>query len=259
MSLANERVPIAGVPVDNVDMNGAIARIEELISSGTGAYVVTPNVDHIVRLQHDHEFMEVYRHADLVVADGMPLIWASRYLGTPLVARVTGADLFPKLCHVAGSRGYRIFLFGALPGAAETAAQKLIDSDPRIVVAGTYCPPYGFEHDEVENKNCIDRIRRARPDILFVGLGAPKQEKWIYRHRDELGVPVSVGVGAAIDFMAGFVRRAPRFVQNAGIEWLWRIMMEPRRLWRRYLVDDPVFFYYVWKQKRAFPRQHANN
>ncbi len=246
-----QQVELLGVPVHNVTMEEAITRIELLIARGKPAHVVTPNVDHLVKLQHHASFRRAYDAAELVLADGMPLVWASRLLRSPLRAKVSGSDLFVAFAEVAAARGHRLYFLGGRPGAAAGAAEVLEGRHPGLRVCGVDAPPRGFERDPRLNAAVIARVRAARPDVLFVGLGAPKQELWIHGHREALGVPVSIGVGASFDFVAGMVRRAPGWMQQAGLEWLWRLLMVPRRLWRRYLVEDTAFLYYLSAQLLA--------
>jgi N-acetylglucosaminyldiphosphoundecaprenol N-acetyl-beta-D-mannosaminyltransferase len=245
-----ETVTIAGIKIHNVTSYQAISTIMGWIENGnTPRYVVTPNVDHIVKLQHDKEFQTIYQNADLVLADGMPLIWAAKFLGNPLCERVAGSDLFIKLCTVAAKSKYRLYFLGGNPGDAEKAKEALIQRNPGLTVEGCYCPPFGFEKDENENKKIVELIKTAKPDLLFVALGAPKQEKWIYEHYQEIRVPVTIGIGVGFSFAAGTIKRAPVWMQKAGLEWFWRLMMEPRRLWKRYLIDDMKFFRLVLKRK----------
>lgn len=248
------RVTLGRARIDDVTMDDAIARIEALIARRRPGYVVTPNVDHLVKLQDDAEFREVYARAALVLADGMPLLWASRLLGTPLRAKVSGSDLFVSFAAVAARRGYRLFFMGGREGAAARAAEVLTARHPGLIVCGVDSPPVGFDRDPEANRRLVARIRAARPDVLFVGLGAPKQEKWIHRWHLEAQVPVSIGVGVSFEFVAGMVRRAPAWMQRAGLEWAWRLLMEPRRLWRRYLIEDTRFlalFARQWVASRA--------
>jgi N-acetylglucosaminyldiphosphoundecaprenol N-acetyl-beta-D-mannosaminyltransferase len=249
VKILKNKVIILNVKVGNFTTDEAIKRIEVLIKEGKPEYVVTPNVDHIVKLQNDAEFRQIYENASLVLADGMPLIWAARFLGTPLKGKISGSDLFPKLCRVAAKKGYKLFLLGGREGAALKAAEVLRDRYPDIQIVGTYSPPFGFENDNKENDKIFRMIRDPKPDILFVGLGAPKQERWIYKYRNEYKVPVSIGVGVSFEFVSGMVKRAPLWMQRGGLEWFWRLMMEPKRLWKRYLIDDPIFFWLVFKQK----------
>lgn len=243
------RIDIASVSIDNISFSKAIESIELIIGLKKNAFVLTPNVDHIVKLQHDKDFRKIYKHADLVLPDGMPLLWAAKFLNTPLIERITGADLFPELCRVSAKKGYKIFLLGGRPKAAVTAKKVLEKKYPNVNIVGTYCPYFGFENDEDENNKIIAAIERAKPDILFVGLGAPKQEKWIYKYKDVCRVPVSIGVGVSFEFIAGMVKRAPIWVRNLGMEWFWRLIMEPKKLWKRYLIDDLQFFKLIFKQK----------
>jgi N-acetylglucosaminyldiphosphoundecaprenol N-acetyl-beta-D-mannosaminyltransferase len=237
------RIELCGIAIDDVTMSEALERLVALAQRRTPpAYVVTPNVDHLVKLQGDMEFREIYARANLVLADGVPLIWASRLLGKPLRAKVSGSDLFVTFAPIAVERGLRLFFLGGRPGAAERAAEALHARHPGLQVVGTYAPPFGFDRDPVEDARAADRVRAAAPDVLFVGLGAPRQEKWIARHLERLAVPLSMGVGVSFEFVSGDVRRAPRWMQRSGLEWSWRLAMEPRRLWRRYLVEDLRFF-----------------
>jgi N-acetylglucosaminyldiphosphoundecaprenol N-acetyl-beta-D-mannosaminyltransferase len=243
------RIRLLGVGIDDVDMKGAVSMIENEVAKHSGGYAVTPNVDHLVKLQKDRDFKKIYDEAACVFADGMPLLWAGKFLGTPFRAKISGSDLFPELCSVAAEKGYRLFFMGGRPGAADKAAEVLRGKYPGLIVAGTYCPPMGFEKDPVENAKIVRMIRDAKTEILFVGLGAPKQEKWVYDHRAEYDAGVSIGIGVTFEFVAGMVKRAPVWMQNAGLEWFWRLVMEPRRLWKRYLVDDSQFFGLLLREK----------
>jgi N-acetylglucosaminyldiphosphoundecaprenol N-acetyl-beta-D-mannosaminyltransferase len=243
------KINICNVLIDNVSMQETLEIIEGLITRGEPCYITNANVDIIVRCNRDPEFAQYYREGILDVPDGVPVLWAAKFLGTPLKEKVSGSDLVPKVCALANRRGYRIFFMGGRPGAAEAAKLKLQEILKDLKVVGVYSPPFGFENDPVELKKMSRMIKEAKPDILFVGLGAPKQERWIKQYHKELGVPVSMGVGVTFEFIAGIVKRAPKWMQSAGLEWLWRLMMEPRRLWKRYLVDDLQFFKLLVKQK----------
>ncbi|UCE58136.1 MAG: WecB/TagA/CpsF family glycosyltransferase [Phycisphaerales bacterium] len=242
------RIEIAGIPFDVVNFQETLDLIIGLAKGGRTSYVVTPNVDHVVRTYRAPELRSLYTSADLVVADGTPLIWASRLLGKPLPERVAGSDLFPALCAKAADNDLSVFLLGGAPGTADQAAAILQQRHPRLKVAGTYCPPFGFEEDADESARILSRIKEAKPAILFVGLGSPKQERWIVANREACGAKVSIGVGISFSFVCGHVHRAPRWMQRLGFEWLHRLLQEPRRLWRRYLVDDTLFFALVVKQ-----------
>lgn len=243
------RVNIAGVDIDNVSFTDLVDMVGSSVSARKSVFIVTCNIDHVVKLKRDPEFAAAYGDAALVLPDGIPILWAAKFLGKPLKEKVSGSDILPKLCATAQKKGYRLFFLGGNPGSATRASEALKERHPGLQVVGVYSPPFGFEKDAEEDCKIVDMIKSAAPDILFVGLGAPKQEKWIHRHYKALGVPVSIGVGATFEFVAGVVRRAPAWMQRAGLEWLWRLAMEPKRLWRRYLVEDMEFFRLVLKQK----------
>ena len=204
-------------------------------------YVCTGNLDHLVIASRNPEFRAAYDAADLVVADGTAIVWLSR-LSTPardaLVERVTGSDLFWELARASASNNIRLFFLGGLPGAAERAANAATHRYPGARIVGTYCPPFETFDTEAEQAHIRNLIHEARPDILLVALGAPKQELWILRNKDALGVPVSMGVGGSFEMAAGDRHRAPRWIQRTGFEWLYRFSQEPTRLFRRYFVDD---------------------
>ncbi|EOU2091044.1 glycosyltransferase [Clostridium perfringens] len=226
------------IEVDNLTMNEAIDRAEELIIKKKPSYVVTPNVDHIVKLENDKEFQEVYKNADLILTDGMPLIWISKIKGNPIKEKISGSDFFPKLCERAAEKGYSIFLLGAAEGVATKAAKNLKEKYEGLNIVGTYSPSYGFEKKDDEIKMIIEMINKAKPDILAVGLGAPKQEKFLHKYRNDLNVPISLAIGASIDFEAGNINRAPKWMQNCGLEWFYRLCKEPKRMFKRYIIDD---------------------
>jgi N-acetylglucosaminyldiphosphoundecaprenol N-acetyl-beta-D-mannosaminyltransferase len=215
-------------------------------------YVVTPNAHHIVALQSDAYFREVYQNAFLSVPDGVPLLWAARFLKTPLKGRVNGTDLFEALCTKASEDNMKVFLLGGRPGAAESASQLLQSRHPNLKIVGTYCPPYGFEKDAKECEYINNLVKDASPHVLFVGLGAPKQEKWMYENYQQLAVPISIGIGVSFELVAGMVQRAPVIMQKTGLEWFFRLLMEPRRLWKRYVVGNVVFVWLVMKQRLNF-------
>jgi N-acetylglucosaminyldiphosphoundecaprenol N-acetyl-beta-D-mannosaminyltransferase len=243
------RIQLLGVGIDNVTMPEAVLKVESAIKNNRGAYAVTPNVDHLIKLQKDAEFKKIYDQADCVFADGMPLLWAGKFLGTPFKEKISGSDLFPELCKLSAEKGYRVFFMGGRDGAAEKAAETLKKRFPGLQVVGIYSPPMGFEKNKAENNKIIQMIRQAKADILFVGLGAPKQEKWVYSYRALYDAGISIGIGVTFEFVAGMVTRAPKWMQKAGLEWFWRLMMEPKRLWKRYLVDDSQFFGLLIKEK----------
>lgn len=237
--------------IDNLTMSEALDAIEELISLKKNAYVVTPNVDHIVRLEQNSDFAEVYRNADLILTDGQPLIWISKWYKTKIKEKISGSDLFPLLCKRAAEKGYTMFFLGAAEGVAATAAEKLSQKYSGLQVVGTYSPPYGFEKDSSELTKIEALIKKANPDILIIGLGCPKQEFFIYHNKEKLGVPISLCLGASIDFEAGIIKRAPKWMSDIGLEWLYRLIKEPKRMAKRYLVDDRKIIQLIFKYKKA--------
>lgn len=226
------------IEIDNLTMEEALAAIDELIQQDKCSYVVTPNVDHIVQLETNEELKTIYSNASLVLTDGKPLLWIAKWYGTPIKEKISGSDLFPKLCEMAARKKYKMFFLGAAEGIAEKAAKNLVARYPELQVTGTYAPPFGFEKDDTELKKIKKLVEEAQPKILVVGLGCPKQEKFIYDNCETLGVPLSLGLGASFDFEAGNVKRAPKWMSECGLEWLFRITQDPKRMVKRYLVDD---------------------
>jgi len=236
-----QRIELFGVAFDPLSFSGALDRLVELACGSKCAYAVTVNVDHVVRLSKQPELAPIYRSADLVLADGMPIVWASQWLGRRLPERVAGSDLFPALCERAASANLSVFLLGGSPGAADHSARILRIRHPKLRLSGTYCPAVGFERDDVECSRIANAVHKAAPDILFVGLGSPKQERWIVRYKDVCGVKLSIGVGISFSFFTGDVPRAPNWMHRLSLEWLHRLVQEPSRLWKRYLIDDLAF------------------
>lgn len=244
------KINIHGVSIDSYSFEEVVKIItNHVFINSEPQFVVTPNAHHIVMLQRDAYFRKIYQDSFLSVPDGVPLLWAAQFLGTPLKNRVNGTDLFERLCKVSAEKGFKVFLLGGRPGAAVTAAKVLQTRYPNLDIVGTHCPPYGFEHCIEELALINTAIKAADPDILFVGLGAPKQEKWIYENYQQLGVPISLGIGVSFELVSGMVTRAPKLMQQLGLEWFFRLVMEPRRLWRRYVGSNTVFVWLVLKQR----------
>ncbi|HQY89860.1 MAG TPA: WecB/TagA/CpsF family glycosyltransferase, partial [Tepidisphaeraceae bacterium] len=234
-------IRLLGVELHRVTEVEAIQYILDRLDAERGGVVVTPNLDHLRRCRADKSFAAFVAEAELVVADGMPLVWASRIQGTPLPERVAGSDLISSLSAAAAERGRSIFLLGGSPGTAEGAAQLLKRNHPTLRVVGTCCPPIGFESSVEEYAKLEAQLAAARPDIIFVALGSPKQEQLIERVRRVLPQAWWLGVGVSFSFLTGHVRRAPKWVQSLGIEWVHRLCQEPRRLFKRYLVQGIPF------------------
>lgn len=231
------RIKFLNTYIDNLTMNEAIEKIDRLILKNNSSYVVTPNLDHIVVLENDKEFAKAYKNADLIVADGKPLIWISKYLKNPIKEKISGSDLFPQMCKLASVKGYTIFILGAAEGVAEKAALNLEKKYEGLKIVGTYSPPIGFENNSNELMIIKRKITEVKPDILAVSLGSPKGEKYICNHLREYGVALGISIGATIDFEAGNIKRAPRWMSECGLEWLYRITRDPKRLIKRYWND----------------------
>jgi N-acetylglucosaminyldiphosphoundecaprenol N-acetyl-beta-D-mannosaminyltransferase len=253
------RIRIGRALVNAMSFSEALEVLVEHASSRKAPlHVVTPNAQHVVMLEDDPQFREVYEHAALVLPDGASLLGAARILGTKFRERITGIDLFQGLCERAAQKGLRVFLLGGCPGAADLAVKKLWARYPNLIVAGTCCPPWGFENDQQQLATVARMIRQAKPHVLFVGLGAPKQENWIYEHGLNLSVPVCMGIGGSFEMVGGITPRAPLWLQRLGLEWLFRLAVEPRRMWKRYLIGNVQFMAVVLRQL-LHPSLYAGN
>lgn len=243
-----EKIRIGKAFINNVTQAEAVEEIDRMVASNQKGFVVTPNLDHIVKLESDKNFLQCYEQASLVLADGNPLIIASKFLGTPLKSLVTGSDLFPALCKHAAVKQYRVFFLGGLEGVAAKASVALQAKFPGLLVSGTYSPPFGFDKDATENNKILQMVNSVKPHLLFVGVGAPKQELWMFNNIHELDVNVALGIGASFDFAAGTVKRAPLVVRKLKMEWFWRFAQEPKRLFKRYFVDSQQFIPIIYRQ-----------
>ncbi len=244
------RMKFMNIFINNLSMEEALTEIDRLIQEDKCSFVVTPNVDHIVQIEKGSVLADAYKCADLILCDGKPLIWISKYYGIPIKEKISGSDLFPEVCRMAAQKGYTMYFLGAAEGIAAKAAEVLIGRYDGLMIVGTYSPPYGFERDQEEIKKIISQIHDASPDILILGLGTPKQEEFIMNYRKKIGVPVSLGLGASFDFVAGNVKRAPKWMSDHGLEWLFRITQDPKRMVKRYLVDDLKILSLVRKYKK---------
>lgn len=236
--------------VDNVTENEAIAHIEQCIQTRKIGHVITPNVDQIVRIERDPYFKEICDNAELLLVDGHPLMWIAKWYGRSIKEKICGSDLVPHLCSVASKKGYRVFLLGAAEGVAAKAAKNLEKEYPGIQIAGTYSPPFGFENDKDMLDNINTMLIESKADLLFVGLGVPKQDRFIYENMSIYQIPMSFSIGATIDFIAGKQKRAPRWMTDHGIEWIYRLICDPKRMFKRYIVDDMKIFWLAWKYRK---------
>jgi N-acetylglucosaminyldiphosphoundecaprenol N-acetyl-beta-D-mannosaminyltransferase len=246
------RVRIGELEIDSVTLNEALRRIAELVDRRNGGAVFTPNVDHVVKADKHVDFRRAYSSADLCLADGMPILWASRLLGSPLPEKVSGSDLVLPLARLAAEREWRVYLLGGGPGVAALAGEKMARGIG-VRVVGTDSPVVRDDGGTDHPDETLERVRAARPDVVLVALGAPKQELWIDRFAGQIAPAIAIAVGGSLDFVAGRVKRAPAWMSRAGLEWLFRLTQEPRRMWRRYLVEDPRFVAIVartWRTAR---------
>lgn len=231
------RIKFLNTYIDSLTMQEAVDEAEKLIEKLGCSYIVTPNLDHIVMLETDKEFAEIYSNADLILADGKPLIWISKLLKHPIKEKISGSDFFPRMCKMCAEKGYSVFILGAAEGVADKAAENLCNKYKGLQIAGTYSPPFGFEKDTNELKKINRIVKDSSPDVLAVSLGSPKGEKFLYGHLVEYGVSLGISIGATIDFEAGNVKRAPKWMSECGLEWFFRITQDPKRLIKRYWND----------------------
>jgi len=240
----HRRTNVLGVGISAINMALAVETIGRWIAGRTPHYVFITNVHTVMECQRDPALKRIHNRSGMTTPDGMPLVWLSRLHGHRHVSRVYGPDLLIAVCQESIRAGYRHFFYGGAEGVPEALAAALLRRFPGLVVAGTYSPPFRPLTPE-EDEQIVAMINRARPDIVWVGLGAPKQEYWMAEHVGRLEAPVMVGVGAAFDFHSGRKKQAPRWMQRSGLEWLFRLLTEPRRLWRRYLINNPLFLWLV--------------
>ena len=236
--------------VNNVSMDETIHAIEAMIEEGKKTYIVPINVDVVMKIEQDSYLKKIVDQADMVLVDGKPLIWISKIHKHPVKAKISGSDLVPIICKNAAEKGYTVFIIGGKDGVADKAKESLEKDFSGIKVVGTYSPPFGFEKD----KNELDKINKmiscAHPDLLIVCFGCPKQEKWIYENYQEYDAKVSICAGATVDFLAGNVNRAPKWMSDHGFEWFYRFIQEPKRLFKRYFINDMKIINLVWKYRK---------
>lgn len=235
--------------VNNLTMSETIDAVEELIKSEKKSYVVAINVDVVIKIENDPYLKKIVDNADMVLVDGKPLVWISNFYGKPLKVKISGSDLVPLLCEEASKKQYSIFIIGGKEGVAEQAKQNLEKRLPGIRIVGTYAPTYGFEKNDAELNKINTLLSEAKPDLLIACFGCPKQEKWIFENISKYDAKVSICAGATVDFLAGNIKRAPRWMSEHGLEWLYRFLQEPKRMFRRYFIDDMKIFRLILKYK----------
>jgi N-acetylglucosaminyldiphosphoundecaprenol N-acetyl-beta-D-mannosaminyltransferase len=246
-----ETVDLFNMTINNLTLDETLEAMGNHIESGEQGYVVTPNVDHVVEFSENELFRQAYQEASFVLADGVPILWAGKLFRKPIKEKISGSDLLYWLSDYSAQKGYSLFLLGAAEGVGQEAGRILEEKYPGLKIAGTYSPPLGFEKDPEENKKAIDLIRESGADICYTALGAPKQDLWNWQYHKETGTKLCLGIGASLDFVAGRVKRAPVWMQRVGLEWTWRIMQEPVRMGKRYLIRDAYFFVLLCREWRG--------
>ena len=244
--------------IDALGMDEVLDRVEAMIAGPHPCHIITANVDHVVGNHRRPSLRAIFARAALTVPDGVPLLWAARLLKTPLAGRVNGTDLMERLGDLAARKGFSIFLLGGRAGSAAAASRRLQERFPGLRICGHCAPHLGFEERLAENDALRALLRKKRPHILFVSLGYPKGIRWIDENQAACGIPLAIEVGGSFRYVAGEMRRAPRWMQRHGLEWLWRLGHEPRRLWKRSLLRDLPFFYYLLRQVWAQTAPGAN-
>ncbi|WP_243099301.1 MULTISPECIES: WecB/TagA/CpsF family glycosyltransferase [Clostridia] len=244
-------IDFLGIRLNNMTEQEILDYVDYCISRKTPCQIVGVNVDQALRVIEDEYSGQIFKDAEIVFTDGKPIIWMAKWLKRPIVEKVSGPDLMLKLCERAAEKKYKVFLLGAGPGVAAQAVVNLEKLYPGLQCVGTYSPPFGFEKDKEEMEKIVSMLRDSKADQLFVGMGSPKQDIFIYENMNEYQIPVSCSMGAAIDFIGGGAKRAPKWMSDYGLEWFHRFLQNPKRLYRRYFVDDRrILKYYFEFRKR---------
>jgi len=246
------RIPFLNTFVDNLTAAEAKSCVDQLIKEPGYHYVVTPNSDIVVKMQNDHELKRICENADLILTDGQIVVNISRRTRYPIKERVCMTDFVWDVCDLASEKEYKIFLFGGKEDVLDRATKKIQVKYPNITIVGSFSPPFGFEKDRIQLQEANNRIRSSGADILIVFLGCPKQEKFIADNKDKYCVPISFTMGGCVDFIGGGVKRAPQWMQKAGLEWFYRFLQEPRRMFKRYFVDDIKIFGLARRYKHCY-------
>ena len=241
-----ESFDLIGIRVHNLSAEEIVSHVDKCIERRDPCHIVGINVDQALRVVQEDKSKEIFDAAEIVFIDGKPIVLMGKMLKHKIKERISGPDLMELLCARAIQKGHSIFLLGAAEGVAANASKTLQGRYPNLKVAGTYSPPYGFEKNPEEVDRIVEMLKKSNADQLFVGMGSPKQDIFIYENMKRYGIPVSFSMGAAIDFIGGNIKRAPRWMQNAGLEWFHRFLQEPTRLFRRYFIEDMKIFSVYW-------------
>ena len=245
----HQKVNILGVQISSITNDDLLAAFTSNILHKEKKQVCITPVNSVLAAVKSEQVKTIYNNADYVLCDGMPLKWASSFLNTPIKERITGLDLLPNLVELCSKNDFSIFLLGASPGVGDKLKDIILNQYPQAKIVGVYVPPFMTTFTADENNNMISAVNAASPDVLLVSLTAPKQDIWIANNKDALNATLLVGIGGAFEVMAGLAKRAPKWVQKAGLEWLYRFIQEPKRLFRRYFIEAPLFIPLIIKQK----------
>ena len=249
----HNKIDILGVPVSSLSMAELFVDWERIIRARLKAQVCITPVNSILAARASARVQEIYRNAEFVLCDGMPVKWASHFLGTPIIERITGLDVLPRLFAFAAEKNYSVFLLGASPGVAETLKRQMCAKYPTLQVVGIFVPPFRPVFSTQENQEMIDAINQVKPDIVLVSLTAPKQDIWIAENLPQLDTCLAIGIGGAFEVAAGMIKRAPVWMQKGGLEWFYRFLQEPKRMFRRYFIEAPRFIPFLIAQKLRKP------
>ena len=247
--MQHHKVDILGTPVSSLTMDELFSDWESVIKAGEKVHVCITPVNSILAARATARVQEIYKHADFVLCDGVPVKWASGFLGDPIKERITGLDVLPRIFPFASWHEFTLFLLGASPGVAETLKTVMEAKHPGVKIVGIFVPPFRAVFSAAENAEMIEAINAAKPDMLLVSLTAPKQDIWIAENLEKLDTHVAIGIGGAFEVAAGMIQRAPLWMQKSGLEWLYRFLQEPKRMFRRYFVEAPVFIPLIIQQK----------
>lgn len=245
-----KKQPLLNAYVNNLSMKECLQEICRLIDKKTKSYVVAVNIDVIMKMEKDQYLRMISNKANLTLVDGKPLMWIANLYRRPIKEKISGSDLVPRLCKMAAKKGYRIFIIGGAEGVAKKAKKNLRKKYHDIKIVGTYAPPIGFEKNEIELQNINEMISKVYPDIVIACFGCPKQEKWIFENYKKYNGTVSICAGATVDFLAGNMKRAPKWMSDHGLEWFYRFLQEPKRLFKRYFCDDLKIIKLIWKYRK---------
>lgn len=245
-----QRVSVLGIDVDNITLSEALHKAEEIIRAGKPDYMTFLNINQIICCKENKDLLHFYQHSKLVIVDGTNVTRLAKFLKISISERIYGNDFIYEICQMAAENGFSVFFLGGSPNGAEMAVKNIKKINPQLQVAGVYAPPYGFENDEIEIKKINNLLKESKADLVFVGLGSPKQDDFIQNNKELYKIPLSIPIGSGIDIIGGIYKRAPKWISNIGLEWLYRCFQEPKRLFKRYIIGGLKISKYYWRFKR---------